>query len=312
MVVACGIRQARVEVERFGGVVPERAHGVGQRNNRVATDRLTDRMPIDRGLGREPRSVGGQIDRERDQPQRIPAGKHVTPHCPQPRSLHLVLTSRRHVERQRHRAEEQHEVHAGPLGGASQSQQHPGAEPPPAHTHPRSPHGGGAAAGQQSDVHPFANLIAVDDERAERRDDEERQEAVQQRGPRGDEADPVADQQHPGDGADQCRPADPPHDPHHQRHQDHTQQGAGEPPAESVVTEDGLPDRDQLLTDRRVNHQAVPGVVFHPMVVQHLPGLGCVMLLVEDGGAGIGQRAQVQEPGHRGQQRDQAGHDPAA
>lgn len=73
-------------------------------------------------------------------------------------------------------------------------------------------------------MHPFANLIAVDDERAERRDDEERQEAVQQRGPRGDEADPVADQQHPGDGADQCRPADPPHDPHHQRHQDHTQQ----------------------------------------------------------------------------------------
>lgn len=46
-------------------------------------------------------------------------------------------------------------------------------------------------------MHPFANLIAVDDERAERRDDEERQEAVQQRGPRGDEADPVADQQHP-------------------------------------------------------------------------------------------------------------------
>ncbi len=60
-----------MEVERFGGGSARQAHGVGAAEQPSYADRLTDRMPIDR-LGREPRSVGGQIDRERDQPQRYP------------------------------------------------------------------------------------------------------------------------------------------------------------------------------------------------------------------------------------------------
>ena len=157
----------------------------------------------------------------------------------------------------------------------------------------------------------FADLIAVDDQRAERGKHQERQESVEQRGARHHEADPVGNDQQPRDRADERRAADPPHDPHHQRHHDDSEHRAGEPPAQPGVAEQRLADRDQLLAHRRMHDQAVTGVVLDPVVVQHLPGLWRVMLLVEDRGAGVGGRAQVHRPGQRRQRGDDAGHHPA-
>ena len=97
----------------------------------------------------------------------------------------------------------------------------------------------------------------------------------------------------------------------HQQHQDDAAHRAGEPPAQPVVAEQRLADRDQLLADRRMHHQPVAGVVLDAVVVQHLPGLRRVVLLVEDRRAGIGRGAQVEETGHRRQRRDDRGHRPA-
>src|SRR5690606_16996583 len=86
---------------------------------------------------------------------------------------------------------------------------------------------------------------------------------------------------------------------------------AGEPPAQRVVAEQRLAYRDQLLAHRRMHHQPVARVVLDPVVVQDLPGLRGVVLLVEDRGAGVGRRAQVEEPGQGGQRGDHGGHRPA-
>ena len=137
-------------------------------------------------------------------------------------------------------------------------------------------------------MHAFAHLIAVDDQPAERRHHEHDQESVQQRGARRDEADAVGDEQQPGDAADEGGAADPAHDPHHQQHHDDAADGAGEAPAQAVVAEDRLTDRDQLLADGWVHDQPVAGVVLDAVVVQHLPGLRHVVLLVEDRRARVG------------------------
>jgi hypothetical protein len=80
------------------------------------------------------------------------------------------------------------------------------------------------------------------------------------------------------------------------------QHRAGEAPAHPVVTQDRLAHGDQLLADRRVDDQAEPGVVLDPWLCSSLPRLRRVVLLVEDGRAGVGRRAQVQKSGHRRQQ----------
>lgn len=161
-------------------------------------------------------------------------------------------------------------------------------------------------------MHPRANLVPVDDQRSEGRDHEEREEPVQQRGPRCHEAHSVADHQHSGDAADQSRPADAPDGPGHHHHQTHTQQRAGEPPPQAGVAEQGLADGDQLFADRRMDDQAEPRIVFDPVVVEGLPGLWGVVLLVEDRRAGIGRRTQVEEPGCRRQHGDDSRHEPPA
>ena len=82
MVVARGIRQARVEFECLGRVVPERTNSVGQRQDPMRTDRLADLVPVDGGLGREPRRIAGEINRERDERQCVSGGDQVASENP--------------------------------------------------------------------------------------------------------------------------------------------------------------------------------------------------------------------------------------
>ena len=102
-------------------------------------------------------------------------------------------------------------------------------------------------------MHALSHLVPVDDQRAERSEHQERQETVEQRGACHHKADPIGDQQHSGDRADQRRTADATHDPDDQRHHQHAEDRAGETPPQPVVAEDGLADRDQLLADRRMD-----------------------------------------------------------
>ena len=238
-----------MEFERLGGVVPQRPDRVRRLIPGALADRTPHFVPVDRGLGREPHRVGRQVHPERDEHQRVEGRSDVAADGAQPWPRHPVLTPGGDVEGHRHQTEEHDEVEPGPLCGAGQSEQHTGAEPPPAHTQPRTPGCLVDAAVQQRVVHPCPHLVAVDDQCAEGRHDEEDLEAVQQGGARRHERDPVGDQQQPGDSADQRRAADPSHGPGHQGDHHHAQQRAGEPPAEAVVAEDRLADRDQLLAE---------------------------------------------------------------
>ena len=221
MVVAGGVGQPGVELVGLGGVS---ATATGSRRaagtTPSATDRLAHLVAVDGGLRGEPRRVatpgtrrtGSAPTRKRWAPRSrriVPSHGRGTRYC-----LRAATSNASDIS-----AEEHDEVQAGPLCRAGQSEQHPGAEPPPSHAEPRSPRGLGDAALEQRDVHPLAHLVAVDDQRAERRPPEERQEAVEQRGAGRHEADAVGDQQQPGDPADQRRAADPPDDPGHQRDQ---------------------------------------------------------------------------------------------
>ena len=209
-----GVGQPGVKPVRAVGVVPQRPDRVGQEAARA--DRLADLVAVDRGLRREPRRVRRQVHAERDQRQRVDRRADVTPQRAHPRSRHAVLPARGDVERQRHQPEEHDEVQARPLCRTGQSEQHARAEPPPPHAEPRAPRRLADAALEQGDVHPFPHLVAVDDQRAERRHHEERQKAVEQRGARRDEVDSVGDEQQAGDRADHRRPGDPTDDAGHQ------------------------------------------------------------------------------------------------
>ena len=56
-----------MELVGLGGVMPQRADGVGQREVRLGSDRLADFMPVDGGLGGEPWRVADQVHREWDE-----------------------------------------------------------------------------------------------------------------------------------------------------------------------------------------------------------------------------------------------------
>ena len=68
------------------------------------------------------------------------------------------------------------------------------------------------------------------------------------------ELQPVQGQQQARDAAEQCRTGHPARDP--RRHQDgqRAHHSDGEPPAERGQPEQPLPDRDEHLAERRVDH----------------------------------------------------------
>ena len=291
--VAVGVGQPGVEPVGRVGVMPQRAHRIGQWQHAVGADGPAHLVAVDARLGGEPRRVGRQVHPERDEHQRVqrrarrrgvtcPSHGRGTRYCLRAATSNATVISPKNTTKYR----PDHFV------AQARPKQHAGAEPPPPHPEARAPRRLGDPALEQRDVHALADLVAVDDQAAERGDDEHRQEAVQQCGARGDEADPVGDQQQTGDAADQRGPADATRDARHQQHEDHAADRTGESPAQAVVAEDRLADRDQLLADRWVHHQPVAGVVLDAVVVHHLPGLRRVVLLVEDRGARVGRGAR--------------------
>ena len=289
--------------------MPQRPDGV--RHQAALGERLTLLMSVDRRLRGEPRCIRGEIDAEGDEAEDVHRGSEVAAQRAKPRPRHAVLPPRGHVERQRHQPEEQDEVEPGPLDRNGQAQQHARAEPPPSNPEAGPPRSVGDAALEQDVVHARTHLVAVDDQRAEGRHHEHHQEDVQKRRASRDEADAVGDEQQTGDAADQRGAGDSPDDPRHQHHQDDAADRAGESPAQPAVTEQRLAEGQQFLADGRVHHQAVSGVVLDTVVAKHLPGLRRVVLLVEDRGAAIGGRAEVEEPRQCRQRHDDRRHRPA-
>ena len=188
-------------------------------------------------------------------------------------------------------------------------EQHPGGQPPPAHAHPRAERRVPDPAFGDDAGHAGADVVAVADERGERGDHEQRGEDVEHAHAALDVRQPVADQQHARDRAQQRGAGEPAADPDDEHDAQHARQRRREPPADGVVAEQRLADRDELLAQRRVDHELEAGVVLDAAVAQHLPRLRHVVLLVEDGGAAVGGAAEAREPdGRRDQPEDERDH----
>ena len=138
MVVPGGVRQRGVEVVGLVGVVPQRSDGVrGCHHCRGPIDWPT--VPVDRGLGGEPRRVGQQVEPQRDQAEDVGGRAGVPTQHSHPRARHPVGPARGDVHRQSHHPEEGDVVQPGPLRRARQSQQHARAEAPPANAESWTP-----------------------------------------------------------------------------------------------------------------------------------------------------------------------------
>ena len=312
MVVAVGVGQPGVESVGRIRVMPQRAHRVRQRQDAVLADRLAHLVPVD------------SRSRRRTTAHRTP-GRRRTESAP----VHTPPDPGRGATRPAHgrstrycrRAATSNASVITPKNTTKYSPDHfvaqanPSSTPAPNRHHrtpSRGPHGVSAMRPSSSATCNRSrtwsrSTISAPNAATTNTVRKPSSSAVRD----ATKLTPSAIEQQPGDPADQRRAAHPPRDPDHQHHQDDAAHRAGEPPAQPVVAEQRLADRDQLLADRRMHHQPVAGVVLHAVVVQYLPGLRRVVLLVEDRGAGVGRRAEVEETRHRRQRRDDRGHRPA-
>ena len=101
---------------------------------------------------------------------------------------------------------------------------------------------------------PGPGNVPVDEDAAERGQDEEHQEDVEDPGPREHELQAVQRHQQSGDAAEQRGPGHPAGDPAHQQDGQRAEHRAGEPPAERVQPEQPLAHRDEQLADLRLHH----------------------------------------------------------
>ncbi len=312
--LARGLRgQSFVERQHLTVVVPERPQRVRQeRPEPVGADLPADRVPVHAGLAAEPRPPGRQVGQHRDQPER-PRRREQIPHRgAHPRPRHPGPAAQRHVPEHGEQRERGHVVTAAPLHAAAQAEQHPGGQSPPAHTPPRPVRVVADPVLGDHQRHPGAHVVAVAEQREERGDHEQGGEHVEHAHPRLHVGQAVAGQQQPGQAAERRGPGEPPGRAHDQQHGQHPGQRRRDPPADTVVAERHLAERDQLLAQRGVHDLLVGGVVLDPAVAHHLPGLRHVVLLVEDGGAAVGRLAEVPQPQDGGEQRDGDRDRPAA
>ena len=162
---------------------------------------------------------------------------------------------------------------------------------------------------------PVAEPVPVGGQAGDRRDQEERQEDVEQGDPRHHEGQPVEGQQQPGEAADQGRPGHPADQPDGDQDQQRAEDQRREPPAERVHPEHLLADGDQPLADRRVHDERrrvscitsrLPATILALASVRPVPlvaelqqrvGVLGVVGLVEDQLVGI---AEIDHPDHEG------------
>ena len=147
----------------------------------------------------------------------------------------------------------------------------------------------------RADRQPITHLIAVDQQAAEGGQYEQREEDVQHAHAILHMGQPVADEQHASDPAEQSRSGQSPGDPNDQQDHDCAGDGRGDPPTPWVITEPVLTSADEPLAQWRVHDQlvTVTWVVLVSAVADQLPCLWYVMLLVEDRCAVISGKAQV-------------------
>ena len=310
--------ESGVEVEDVRAVEPQRAQGIGHEGPRaVRTDAVRapvvpDDVAVDARLAAEPAPPRPDVDEHRQQGQHPDGGREIAHDRPHPRAAHAGGPPRRGVEDEREHGERGEPVDARPLHRTAQPEQHAGREPPPAHAEPGAVGGVVDPALGQHDGQAGADVVAVADQRGEGGEGEQGREDVEHAHARLDVGEPVADQEHARDGPEQRGAGEPAGDADDEQHHDRPGQRRRRAPAPAVVAEQELADRDQLLAQRRMDHQLVAGVVLDTAVAQHLPGLRDVVLLVEDRRATVGGPVQPDEPHDAGDHREDPRDDPAA
>ena len=179
--VVVGRGQVGVEVPHLGVVLDPRPQRVGQ--PRHALTRVPLGPGVHVGVRRgEPPEPARDVRDPGDQHERDEGRQRVAQQGADGPARHARPASGHRVPAHREQAERGHEPDARPLDAAGQAEQHPGGQPPAAQAQVRP-----ERAPPHLRAEPFEALrgaVAVDQQRAERRGHQQREEDVQEAGPR--------------------------------------------------------------------------------------------------------------------------------
>ncbi len=172
-----------------------------------------------------------------------------------------------HIPGQGQQGERGQHVQRVPLGADGQPEAQAGRDPPGPDDQGRSETALqiGDPGSLQVVGQPVAEPVPVGGQAADRRQQEEGEEDVEQGDPRHHEGQAVEGQQQPGQAADQGRPGHPADQPDGDQDQQRAEDQRREPPAERVHPEQLLATGDQPLAHRRVHDER--GSVLHGVEV---------------------------------------------
>ena len=271
------------------------------------------------------------VDDEADDDDAHERGQRVTDQDALQRTPRTQLTAQLEVPEDGQQAEERHVPEPAPLDPARQAERQAGGDPPRTQPEPRPEDDGVALPQGAPGVRPAPDRIAIQEQEAERSQDEEHQGHVEQGRPAHHDVQPVEGHQQAGDGPDEVGPGEPADDPRGHQHAQRPEHRDPEPPSEGDNAEGVLASGDHPLAQRRMDDERgavledvelVPrSVLGQDLVVRAVDRLALVpepqerervlhvVRLVEDDRVGP---TEVDEPQHTRQDGDQQRPDPPA
>ncbi len=298
------MRLGQAGVEAEGALVEVQQVQQRPQHRRLAHPLVRPVVPVPAGVGDEPADPGRQVEDEAEREGGQPPPEVAEQ--PGERPGNPGRPPRLHPPEHDQRGEERQEEQPAPLDPAGQPEQRAGGEQPPRH----DPRNLLQRPVLQRPQQAAPVMVPVEEHRCERCQHEQPEEDVQQRGPRQHQLKAVQRHQQTGQAGEHDRVEHAVRDPDQDEDHQGPGEGGGETPSQLDVAEDLLPERDQPLAQRWMDH--VPGgvrllVPLHA-VLQHVPGVGRVVDLVEDVPLGVADPREPQDSrGRRDDHGDQPG-----
>ncbi len=238
-------------------VVPEAAQRVGHDRADPGTRPPSSPVACVPAVAGEPSGPGRHVGDERSEHDRHERQRAVLEHGPEPRRGDSGSLPGLNLPRDGEQPERRDREQPAPLRRARQPQQHRRRQPPRSPRQQRSP--GAAVRVEQRSLRPpgvlAAGRVAVDEQAGERRDDEHRQDAVEQRDPAHGNGHAVDGEQQSGERAEQRGPEQPATGPYHEYRRDDAGQRAGQAPSVRIHAEQLNAAGDQPLAGRGMDDE---------------------------------------------------------